>query len=90
MLVDVLDNAFTVIAGWKIKIDVGPFASTLAEEALKQQLHSNGIDRGDFKGVAYDRVRSRAAPLNQESISLAKTNNVPDDEEVSSESKLGN
>ena len=36
MLVDVLNDAFAMIAGWKIKIDVGPFASVLAEETLKQ------------------------------------------------------
>ena len=36
MLIDVLDYALAMIAGWQIEVNVGPFATILAEETLKQ------------------------------------------------------
>src|SRR3954468_5506488 len=77
-----------MIAGGQVEIDVWPLAAILAEEALEEQFHPDGIDRRDFQRVTNRGVGGRPSALHKKSVPLAIANDVPDDEEVSCESEL--
>src|SRR5690242_21319562 len=83
-----LDGPFAAIAAWKIQIDVRPFAAFFREETLEQQIHADRIDRRDPEAVAHGAVGGRAAPLDQNVLLAAVINDVPDDQEVTSEIEL--
>ncbi len=84
-LIHVLNCPLALIPAGKVEIDVGPLAALFREEALEQQLHSNGIDRRDSQRIADGAVGSRAASLHQDALLAAEADDVPDDQEVSFE-----
>ena len=88
-LVYVLDDLFALIAGGEIEVDVGPLATVFVEESLEEQLHADGIDGGDFEGVADGGVGSRTAALGEDAVALAVADEIPNDEEVAGEAKFG-
>ena len=87
-LIDVLNGLLALVFRRQIEIDVRPLAAALAQEALKEQLHANRIDGGDFERIADSRVGRAAAALNQNVVAFAELNDVPDDEEVSGKAQL--
>jgi hypothetical protein len=87
-LVHIADRLLALVAGGQVEIDVRPLAAALAQEALEQQIHLDGIDGGDLKRVADDRVGGAAAALDEDAVALAVVDDVPDDEEVSGEAEL--
>ena len=60
--VDVLDDLLAPVV-LDVEIDVGRLGALPREEALEEQTHAHGIDRGDAQAVADGRVRRGAAPL---------------------------
>src|SRR5207302_2065094 len=60
------------------------------QEALEEQFHADRINCGDFQGIADGRVCRTAAALNQDVVTLAEADDVPNDEEVSGKTQLGN
>src|ERR1051326_1798043 len=55
------------------------------KEPFEQQLHANGVDRGDTEGVADRAIRSGAASLHENVFLIAEADNVPNDEEIARE-----
>ncbi len=84
----VLDHPLALGARRQIEIDVGPLAALLREEALEEQTHGDGIDRGDAERVTHGAVGRRAAPLRQDPLLLREARDVVDDQEVAGESQL--
>ncbi len=81
-LIDVLDHTFALVAAGQVDINVGPLATLFGEEAFEQQLHADGIDRGDPQRVADCTVGSRSASLGEDVLFPTKANYVPDDKKV--------
>src|SRR5262249_48782959 len=81
-LIDILDGLLSFISRREIQIDVGPFAALFRQEALEEQLHSDGIDSSDLEGIADRAVRSRTTALHEDAIAFAESNDVPDDQEI--------
>ena len=79
-----------MVARGKIEIDVGPLAAILIQESLEEQLHADGINRGDFERIANRGVGCRTAPLHEETVPLAVADDVPDDQKISCETQLCN
>jgi hypothetical protein len=86
--VHVLNDALAAIAARQIEIDVGPLAALLRQKTLEQQIHADGIDRGDAEAVADGAVRRGAAALHEDPLLAAEIDDVPDDEEVAGEIEL--
>ena len=86
--IDVLDSLLSLIPRRKIKIYVRPLSSTLTQEPLKQQLHSNGIDRRNFKCVTDRGIRRTSSSLHQDVVLLAVADNIPDNKKVSGKAQL--
>ena len=87
-LVDILDGLLALIAAGQVEIDVGPLAALFREKALEEQLHADGIDRGDAERITDRAVGRRAASLHQDVLLAAVLHDVPDDEEISGELEL--
>ena len=81
-LVDVLNCLFAFISGGEIKVDVRPFSTAFAQEALKKQFHANRIDRGYFQCVANGGIGCTPTPLYQDVVSLAVIHQVPNDQKI--------
>ena len=75
--------AFAFFAGGQIQVDVRPLATALAQEPFEKELHADRIDGCGLEGIADCRVRVTPTTLNQDIVSLAKLDDVPDDEEIS-------
>src|ERR1700733_11610133 len=73
-LIHVLNCALALIAAREIEIDVGPFAALLRQKTLEEQSHPDRINRGDSQRVAHRAVSSRTAPLYENVLRIAKTN----------------
>ena len=56
---------------------------------LEEQLHTEGIDCRDFERVADGGVGRRSAPLYKDAVPLAVENDVPDNQEISGKTELG-
>jgi hypothetical protein len=84
----VLDDPLAPLAARQVEVDVRPFSALLGKKALEQQIHADGIDRGDAEHIADRAVRRRAAALNEDSFAPAELDDLPDDEEVSGETEL--
>ncbi len=87
-LVDVLNHPLAPIAARQIEIDVGPLATLLGQEALEQQFHLDGIDRGDPEAVTDGAVGRRPTALHEDVLLAAVIDDVPDDQEVAGEIEL--
>ncbi len=87
-LVDVLNGALAFVAAGEIEIDVGPLAAFFGKKALEQQIHADRIDGSDFERITHGAVGGRAAPLHQQSLLFAETNDVPDDQEIARQIEL--
>src|SRR5262249_56226093 len=81
-LVDMLDHRFAPVAAGQTEVDIGPLAARLAQEPLEQELHPDRIHRRDPERVAHRAVGRRAAPLDQDVVSAAVLDDVPDDQEI--------
>ena len=79
--VDVLQDTLAVLVG-DVEVDVRHFAALVGQEALEQQLHAHGIDRGDAQGVADRRVGRRPAPLAEDALALTERHDVMHHQEV--------
>src|SRR5579863_181883 len=88
-LVDVLDDFFAIVAGGQIEIDVGPLAAALAQETLEEQLHADGIDRGDFERITDGGVGGGSAALHEDAVLTAVADDLPDDEKVAGKAETG-
>ena len=84
-LVDVLDHLLAPIAARQVQVDVGPLAPRLGQEALEQEVHADGIDRGEAEAVADRAVGGRAAPLHEDAVGTTVLHELPHDEEVARE-----
>ncbi len=84
-LVDMLDDFFALVAAGQVEIDVGPLAAFFRKKTLEEQLHADGVDRGDPERVADGAVGGRSAPLHENVLLAAEADEIPDDEEVSGE-----
>src|SRR5208282_2288824 len=80
--VEILDNLFALVAAGEIEIDVRPLAAFFGEKAFEEQLHADGVDRGDAERVADGAVGGRSAALYENILLAAEADKVPDDEEV--------
>ena len=76
-LVDVLNRLFSFFFGWEIKVNVRPLTPVFAEEPLKEKLHANWIDGGDFQRIADGGVRRAASALNEDVIAAYSTARCP-------------
>ncbi len=88
-LVDVLDGLLAFFFGGEVEVDVGPLAAVLAEEALEEEVHLDGIDGGDFEGIANSGVGCGTAALDEDVVLFAVADDVPNDEEVAGEAEAG-
>ena len=89
-LIDVLDNAFALIAAGEIEIDVGHFAALLREKTFEEEFHADRVNGGDAEGVANGAIGSGAAALHENLLAAAEINEIPNDEEVAREFELFN
>src|SRR6266550_7640017 len=80
--INVLNGALTLVAARQIEIDVRPLAAFFGKKSFEEKLHADGIDRGDAERITNGAVGRRAASLNQNSLSPAKLNNVPNDQKI--------
>ena len=78
-IVHVLQHALA-IAVREIDIDIGRFRTSFTEKPLKEQLHTNGVDRRDAEAVAHGRVGRRAASLTENALTSSEAHDVPHDE----------
>jgi hypothetical protein len=85
---DVLDDAFALRARWQVEVDVGPFAAFFREKTLEQELHGDGVDRGDAQRIAYGAIRGGTAPLTENPLLFGEAGDVVDDEEVTGKIEL--
>ena len=60
----------------------------LGEEALEEELHPDGIHRGDPEAVADGAVRGRAPALDEDPAGAGLADDVPDDQEVAGQLQL--
>src|SRR2546423_788807 len=75
--VDVLDDDLAALVAGKIEIDVRPFAARFGEEALEEEIHLHGIDRGDAERIADRAVRGGAAALHEDVVRATELHDVP-------------
>jgi hypothetical protein len=88
LLVNVLDHPLAAVAARQIEIDVGPLAALFRQEAFKQQVHRNRIDRRDPEAVADGTVGRRATALHEDVLLPAVADDVPDDQEIAGQIEL--
>src|SRR5207253_3100235 len=89
-LVDILDHLFTVISGRQVQVNVGPLATGLGKKTLKQQIERNGINYGKAQRITDGAVGGGASSLHQDSMLFAKSDNVPDNQEITRQAQLFN
>src|SRR5260370_17681811 len=89
-LIYVLNGFFSLGSARQIEVDIRPLTAFFREKPLKEQFHSDRIDTCDSQGTADRAVCSRTAPLHENFLLAAKSNNVPDDQEVTGEVQLFN
>lgn len=87
---DVLDDCFAAVAGGEVDIDVGPGLAVLGEKAFEEEAAADGIDGGDAEAIADRRVGCGAPTLAEDALGLGELGDLPNDEEVSGESKAMN
>jgi hypothetical protein len=83
--VDILDNFFALVAAGQVEINVGPLAAFLGKKAFEEKLHADGIDGGDAQRITDGAVSGRTAPLHQNILLAAETNQIPDNKKVAGE-----
>ena len=81
-LIHILNRLLALLFRRQIEIDVRPLAAALIQKALKQQFHTHRIDGRDLQRIADCRIRRAAASLNQDAVSLAVLDDVPDDQKI--------
>src|SRR5207245_45769 len=81
-LINVLNCFLSLVSARKVEVDVRPLAAFLRQKTLKEQFHPDRIDRRNFEGIANRAVCSRTAALHEDFLFAAKSNDVPDDQEV--------
>ena len=86
--VQILNDAFALVAAGKIEIDVRPLAAFFGKKTLEEQFHADGIDRGDAERIADCAVGSRAASLHQNVLFAAEADQIPDNKEIAGEIEL--
>src|SRR5438067_943001 len=87
-LIHVLNHLLSLVSARKIQVNIRPFAAFFREKTLKEQFHPDRIDRRNSKGVANRAVCSRPTSLHQDFLFAAKSNDVPDDQEVPGKMQL--
>src|SRR5271156_2731960 len=87
-LIHVLNRTFAIGFARQVEVDVRPLATLFRKESLKEQVQSYRIDDGDLERVADNAIRRRTTALNENSVVLAETDNVPHDKEVTSQPQL--
>ena len=81
LLVHVLDHLLSAI-GRKVDVDVGYGTRSLIQEAFKEQIVFQRVDRGDVQQVGHQRVGCRAPPLAANALVPGKADDVPHDEKI--------
>jgi hypothetical protein len=76
------------MAARQVEIDVRPARAALAEEALKEELACDGVHIRDVEAVADGAVGRATSPLCQDALGAAKTDDVPDNKEVTCKAEL--
>src|SRR5437868_7644928 len=87
-LIHVLNHLLSLVSARKIQVNIRPFAAFFREKTLKEQFHPDRIDCRNSKGVANRAVCSRPTSLHQDFLFAAKSNDVPDDQEVPGKMQL--
>src|SRR5438477_6141586 len=87
-LIHVLNHLLSLVSARKIQVNIRPFAAFFREKTLKEQFHPDRIDRRNSKGVANRAVCSRPTSLHEDFLFAAKSNDVPDDQEVPGKMQL--
>ena len=80
--VQILNDAFALVAAGQIEIDVGPLAAFFGQKALEQQFHADGIDRRDPQRIADGAVGGGAASLDQNVLLAAEADQVPHNQKI--------
>src|ERR1700722_451297 len=70
--VNVLNRLLALVSRRQIEIDVRPFSTAFAEEALKEQIHADGINCGNFQGIADGGIGRATPALHQDVVDLAE------------------
>src|SRR5207302_3283236 len=86
-LIHVLNHLLSLVSARKIQVNIRPFTAFFREETLKEQFPDR-IDRRNSKGVANRAVCSRPTSLHEDFLFAAKSNDVPDDQEVPGKMQL--
>src|SRR3984957_21354639 len=86
--VDILNRTLSLISAGKIPDDVRPLPPLLRKKSFEQQTHAHSVDGGDSQRVAHRAVRCRTSSLNQNIVLLAKSHNVPNNQEISCQLQL--
>src|SRR6266566_4001885 len=89
-LIHVLNCLLPLITTRQVQVDVRPLAAFLREKTLKEQFHPDRIDRRNPERIANRAVCSRTAALHEDFLLAAKSNDVPDDQEVPGKMQLFN
>ncbi len=87
-LINVLDGALAIISARKVQINIRPFAALFRQKALKQQLHTDWVNRGDTERITNGAIGCGAPALDQNSFLAAKANDVPDNQEIAFQMQL--
>src|SRR5258708_26817405 len=83
-LIYVLNRLLSLVPARQVEIDIRPLAAFFREKPFKEQFHADRIDRRNSEGIADRAVCSGTAPLHQDLLLAAKSNDVPNDQEVAS------
>src|SRR6185437_13427205 len=86
--VDILDGLFALSFRGQIEVNISPLSARLAQEPLEEQVHTHRVHSRDFQRITNGGVGRAASSLNQDVVSFAVLDDVPDDEEVAGESEL--
>src|SRR5882724_4177886 len=87
-LINVLNCFLSLVSARKVQVDIRPFAAFFREKTLKEQFHPDRIDRRNSERIANRAVCSRTAALHEDFLFAAKSNDVPDDQEVTGKMQL--
>mgnify|MGYP001821029810 CR=1 FL=1 len=89
LFVDVLNDLFTPVV-LDVEIDVRRLCTLDAQEAFEQEIHSNGIDRGDVQTETHRAVGRASAPLTQDVVLPAVLNDFVHGQKVAAVAQLSN